>query len=278
MTGLEAVILKSCDLPAMPPVAGRVIRLVSDPGASAEDLNRTIMMDQSLSAKVLKLANSSFYGYARTINTISQAIVVIGFKSLRNIVFAVSIKDVHKRFSLTEKMLYEHSIGAAIAAKVIAGATGLESGEDAFIAGLLHDIGKTVLHNNYPHKFSHIMEQVYNDGVPYGEAEQEAFGFSHADVGALLLKKWNFPEQMIRAVRFHHNTSALVSRRSAGQKLIAVTNLADALCQRQDAGEGEAAPLDSNAQKSLKFLDITEKQLEKIEAEILAGLQEMSPI
>lgn len=271
---LEEIIMKSCDLPTIPAVASRVIMLVSDPDASADDLSKAIMADQSMAARVLKLANSSFYGCLRAINTLTQAISIIGFSSLKNIVLAVSTREVYKHFGLTEKMLHEHSSGVAMAAHQVAKETGLKRTEEAFLVGLLHDIGKVVLNNTDADRFRDVMQEVYNSGRSFSDVEYAVYGFTHADVGALVIKKWNLSQEMEAAVRYHHSVEKMNNADAYIAQLASIANLADAFCHRLGIGVREPKEIDLSALKSVSILRLTAERLERLEASVHKVMEE----
>lgn len=236
---IEQIIMKTCDLPTMPAVADRVMRLVADPNTTTEQLQKVISADQALAARILKIANSVFYASVRKINTISEAIVMIGFNTLRSLVLTASSRDIYKRFGLTEKMLWEHSMGAAISAGIIAKELRIVNQEEAYLGGLLHDVGKVVLNNSDPAKFSKVMERVYNEQISFRMAEQEVYGFSHADVGAMVIRKWKLSENLEMAIRNQYNPTWLSSDPNL-MKLTAVVNLANQFCLKLGIGHRQA--------------------------------------
>lgn len=235
---IEKIIMSTCDLPTMPTVADKVIRLVANPNTTVEQLQRAISVDQALTARILKMANSSFYGSMRKIQTFSEAIVMMGFNTLRSIVLTASSRDIHKRFGLTEKMLWEHSMGAAIAAGIIAREKRLVSQEEAYLGGLLHDIGKVVLNNTDPKKFSKVMEKVYNENMSFRAVEWDMYGFSHADVGAMVIRKWKLSENLEMAIRHQYNPKWLGTDEGL-MRLTAVVNLANQFCLKLGIGHRE---------------------------------------
>lgn len=236
---IEQIIMKTCDLPTMPAVADKVMRLVADPNTTTEQLQKVISADQALAARILKIANSVFYASVRKINTISEAIVMIGFNTLRSIVLTASSRDIYKKFGLTEKMLWEHSMGAAISAGIIAKELRIVNQEEAYLGGLLHDVGKVVLNNSDPQKYSKVMERVYNDHISFRMAEQEVYGFSHADVGAMVIRKWKLSENLEMAIRNQYNPTWLSSDPNL-MKLTAVVNLANQFCLKLGIGHRQA--------------------------------------
>ena len=265
---LDEMIMKSCDLPTIPSVAGRVIKLVSDPSVTANELNKVIMTDVSLAARVLKIANSSFYGCRSTINTVSHAIVVIGFSMIRNIVLAASTKNVYKRYGITEKMLHDHSVGAAMATYLIEKALGRKQSEEAFLAGLFHDIGRVILNNTDPDRFMVVTKEVYNEGRDSTEVEREVFGFSHAEVGSLVLRKWNFSAELEKVIAHHHRLSEMGQDEPQVHQVTAIVNLADDLCYKLGIGLREPQAIDLIEHPAMNILGLDHERMLIVEEEL----------
>lgn len=232
---LEDVILKSVELPVLPDVSQKVLGLMADPDISIEKIKRLISSDPGLTTKILKIANSAFYGGYRNIENLSQAILRLGLNAVRNIVVATSLKNVYKRFGLTEKLLWEQMFGSAIAASIIAKKTRMADGEDAFIGGLLHDVGKVVLNNEYPENFSKVIEAVYNEGVTFEEAELRVFDFTQREVGAIVISKWGLPESLELLIT-HFDDFEAVSRDRQLFNMVTVIKMSDRLCQKIGMG------------------------------------------
>lgn len=232
---IDEVILKSMELPVLPATAQRVLSLMADPDVSIEKIKRLISSDPGLATKILMVANSAFYGSNRNIQNLSQAILRMGLNSVRNIVVATSMKNVYKRFGLAEKLLWEQLIGSALASNIIAKHTRLSDPEDAFIGGLLHDIGKVVLNNEFPDVFAKVMEKVYNDNVPFSVAEMEVFEFSQRKVGALVVKKWGFPENLELLLRYFDDQE-VISKERYLNNLVTIITLSDRICQKFGMG------------------------------------------
>lgn len=271
---IEKIIMKTCDLPAMPAVADKVMRLVADPNTTTEQFQKVISVDQALAARILKIANSVFYASVRKINTISDAIVMIGFNTLRSIVLTASSRDIYKRFGLTEKMLWEHSMGAAISAGIIAKELRIVNHEEAYLGGLLHDVGKVVLNNSEPQKFSKVMERVYNEHISFRMAEQEVFGFSHVDVGAMVIRKWKLSETLEMAIRNQYNPTWLSSDPNL-MKLAAVVNLANQFCLKLGIGHREpVADLPLEKEEALVILKMDAGRLPELLERALKAFEE----
>ncbi|MBI5634159.1 MAG: HDOD domain-containing protein [Nitrospirae bacterium] len=274
------LILKSCEIPAVPMVAMKVLRLVNDPNTEIDALQEAIMADQSLSARVLRVANSVFYGSRRNIDTVSDAIVMTGFQTIKNLVLAAATKDVYKKFGLLEQKLWEHSIGVSVAASILAREVGGLSAEEATVAGLLHDVGKVVMNNSQPERFALLTEMVYNEHVTFAQREKEVFGFGHAEVGGMFAQRWDFSEGLCDVIRRHHFESYddLLDLEPSARTLCTVIALADALCVRLGVGyRGPMADLvlkDAECRDILKISD--DRYAEIIEEFKLAYVTEKS--
>lgn len=238
MTTVDDVILSSCEIPPMPNVAHQILVMVADPNTTSEKLQKAISADQALATRILKIANSPFYGVPRTIRTLSTAIMILGFGMIRNIVLAVVTKSINRKVGLTEAMMWEHAIGVSTASFLIAKEINSPDPEEAFLAGLMHDIGKQILNNHDPGKYMQVIEKNYNDDVPSYTAEEQIFGFSHTEVGALVVKKWKLSEELENAIRYHHRGFNVTLKEYpfyAG-KISLIINLADLMCLKLGIG------------------------------------------
>jgi putative nucleotidyltransferase with HDIG domain len=236
---LEVMIMTASDLPTIPVVATKVMQLIESESATAEQLAKVVASDPAVAARVLKISNSSFYGCQRQIQTLSHAIVVLGFATLKSLVVAASVKQVYQPYGLTEKMLWEHSFGAGLAARIIAKETRLVSEEEAFLGGLFHDIGKIIMNAINSKQFQDAMQRCYNDGITFEEAERQVYSYTHSEVGGLVIKKWNFPDMLMHAVLNHHTFDFAEDEDSYQVSLTCVVGLANLFCHKVGIGMRE---------------------------------------
>lgn len=198
-------------MPTLPTVALRVLEVTSDPGSSTNDLMEIIGTDISLTAKILKIANSPFYGLTREVASLQHAVTVLGFKEIRNLVISTIAFESFKNFKQDDKFdikrFWRHSFCCGLAAKIIAVELKSSSNE-LFVAGLIHDIGKLVMYIAFPAEFLKLVDIISPLKLKYTafEAEKSVFEMIHDEVGKKLLEKWMFPESLITAVGFHHHT------------------------------------------------------------------------
>jgi putative nucleotidyltransferase with HDIG domain len=186
----------------------KILEISGKETSSAADLAKVIYFDQALASKVLRIANSPFYGFSRRVKTLEHATVILGFRDIRNMALAMSVFSSFfakggssSRFDRVR--FWEHSLGCGLAAKVIADDGGLNKTE-LFVAGLIHDLGKVVLDRFHQEGFLEVLEAASHRQLAWEEAEREVLGYSHADVATRLLEAWKFPPELVRPVAFHH--------------------------------------------------------------------------
>lgn len=265
---ITELINKACELPPLPVVAGKVLRMIDDPLLDINLLQDVIMTDQALTAQVLKMANSAYYGMDRKIDTVSEALVTLGSGSIKTLVMAATTRIMFKRFGLLEQKLWEHSKGVSSAAEIIAKTIRHSSPDKASVAGLLHDIGKIIINNSQPEKYSLVTEAVYNNNTAYYMSEEYFFGFNHAEVGGLVAAKWKFPKDLCEIIKRHHYFRSFADLSDLDFEtgsLCCIVTLADAACAR--LGIGYREPMDELPlmdQECLKILEINQKQYEEI--------------
>lgn len=233
---LEVMIMTASDLPTIPVVATKVMQLIESESATAEELAKVVASDPAVAARVLKISNSSFYGCQRQIQTLSHAIVVLGFATLKSLVVAASVKQVYQPYGLIEKMLWEHSFGAGLASRIIAKETRRVSEEEAFLGGLFHDIGKIIMNSMNSDQFRDVIQRCYNDGLTFEEAERQVYSYTHSEVGGLVIKKWNFPEMLMFAVLNHHSFAFAEDEDPYQVSLTCVVALANMFCHKMGIG------------------------------------------
>ena len=203
-------------LPTLPAVITQLIGIIDNPTTSARNVAQLISTDQALTAKILKLANSAFYGFPREIATVNHAVVVLGFETVKNLALSVSVLE---RFSghgessgFDRQKFWEHSIGCGVAAKMLATKFRYRVSGEVFAAGILHDIGKLVLSQYFPADFGEILDVAQSQGIYIGKAEEQVLGVTHAEVGGWLAERWNLPDQLEESISNHHTPGRLGPR------------------------------------------------------------------
>jgi len=194
------------NLPVMPEVAMETIKLINSQDSSAEKLAEVVSRDPVVMARVLKIANSSFYSMSRQVTSLSKAIVILGEKTLRNLVLAASMHGMHRSFGPVEKMLWEDSLICALASRFVADKLSLVDPEEAFLAGLFRHIGKVVLSTQSGHEL--VAELVTEESAETLAKEKEVFGANHAEIGAAALERWQL-SRLLSLVTLHHSDAGL---------------------------------------------------------------------
>lgn len=267
---LTSLIAKVKDLPPLPTVVMRAMEMTLDPDASVRNLQLLISQDQALSAKILRIVNSAMYALRREVSTVSHAVAVLGLDTVKSVIMAASVERVFKSSKdLSTKLMSDHSWGCALAARAIARRVGYENTEEALVCGLMHDIGKPVLQTNLQDRYSVIVSEVYKGNSNFHQMELLSFGFSHAHVGALLARKWNFPPQLSEAVGYHHNPLSAPSYK----QLSCIINLANLLMISMGIGFEKDKDLDLEKQPSAEFLKLDNNALSSLVGELHVAIQ-----
>jgi len=216
-------------LPTMPLVAAQMMELLNMPEASADRMSSVISKDAAVSARVLKIANSSFYSMSRKVTSLPTAIVILGERTLRNLVLAASIRGMNQSFGAVAKMLWEDSMVCALGARFLARKLSVADPEEAFMAGLFRHIGLVVLNNQKEKAGDFIISSVSLNRQNMAERERDLFGATHAEIGAAVLEYWKLSE-VLSLVALHHCDGALPSDTCKDTvKLTALINIAGSL-------------------------------------------------
>jgi len=209
---------KRTQLPTLPVVVQNVIRISRDDSTSTADLAAFIAQDQALANKVLRLANSPYYGMGRKVDSIQRAITIIGFDEVVSLAIGIGVFPALKRGSalalLDVEALWLHAIGACFAGKLICSyisgldCRGRHNEKSVFLTCLLHDIGKILFAIYFPAEYREVLHRSIKEALPLQGVERELLGLDHATFAALLMRQWNFPDSIVQPVRFHHRVQS----------------------------------------------------------------------
>jgi len=224
------------DLPSLSVVANNIIQITQNPKSSALQVGKAISQDPALVSRILRIANSTFYGFPRAITTIPHAVVILGFANIRNLVLTSSIIQV---FSSKQGNGYydrggfwKHSLACGVTSKLIAKRLGIKNLEEVFIWGLLHDLGKLVLDTYFHEDFARAVSAASSHEMLIRDAEQQVLGFDHAVVGGMVADKWSLPPALIKVIRFHHSPSQAFE----SMRIVSIVHLADVFCRALGLG------------------------------------------
>jgi putative nucleotidyltransferase with HDIG domain len=229
-------------IPTMPTIAARVMQIVNDPHSSAEDVAKFISRDVALTSKVLRLANSAFYGIPRTISSVNSAIVILGFNTIRSLVLSASVLKMFPSkpglVAFDRKAFWKHSFMVGIAARMLAQLyrrKKLVDMETAFTAGLLHDIGKLILEQFANDDYLPVLKSARDNKIPLVTAERKLLGLTHAEVSGMLVEKWQMPNELKGPIVMHHTP---LEDKSC-QEIASIVHFANYLCHLQGSGTME---------------------------------------
>ena len=272
------------DLPTISTVANQINVESKKNSLTAKSLSAIIARDPSLTSKVLKLANSAYYGLVKQVDTLERAVTVLGFNTIKSLALTISVykyfqKDSGGEFDI--KGLWGHCLGCAVAAKVLISVANPKLEEQAFVSGILHDVGKIAIAQYLPDEMSYIIGMIDDLGsqqeeIQAGEIEEEVLGFTHQKIGGRIATQWNFPDEYITTIKYHHGpftskldedaaSAALVRSVYIGNKLAKVMGFGKSTNQRK-----EKIPMET-----WQALNITKKKLPELRDKIKADHQKI---
>jgi len=225
-------VMERYKLPSLPVVVTKVLITLKDPDFSVRQLSRIISDDAALAGRTLAVSRTARYAQRRQPRTVHEAILVLGFHTLRNIVMAAAAQSFLSRTNKVAEKLWRHSLAAALAARMLSERSGIADPEVAFLAGLLHDVGEIVLLNGDPRGFEEMVEEVRRDHGSLVIKEREKYAFDHASIGLALLDFWDIDSRIGQATYWHHYDGDSIDADS----LVSILKMADYLCFKVDLG------------------------------------------
>lgn len=264
----EARLMRATQIPTLPMIAMEVTRLVRDPHASVAEVSKMISDDQALTATILRIVNSAFYGFPNEITSVHHAIVILGFNKVRSVVVSATIIPPLNPpdpggFDVSE--LWRHSMTTAICSEVLAKHLKPSAADEAFVAGLLHDIGKVIVAGFFQDEFRQILGLCRKRGCVIAEAEEELLGVHHGLFGRWLAERWGFPERLVDAIHFHH--APMGSRRHSD--LTSIVHVADILARTIGVGSGGDDFIPIVREDAWEHLRLSAEVLEPIVPDVL---------
>jgi HD-like signal output (HDOD) protein len=205
---LKALVENIEDLPTLPAVVTRIVGMVEDPNTSAEDVNEVISQDPALTAKILKLVNSAFYGFSRRISTVTEAVVILGFNTVKSLALSASVFEVFEGEGsehFDRVGLWEHSIATGVAGEMAANRIRYPNVEEVMVAGILHKIGQVVIDQYFHEELTRVIAYAREHDTTMLEAEREILGVGHPRVGGWLAERWNLPAEISAAISYYHD-------------------------------------------------------------------------
>jgi HD-like signal output (HDOD) protein len=273
---LKKKILKRIkDLPPMPKVLFKARQVMDDPKSGFKEIANIIETDQAIAAKVLKVANSAYYGLSGMVNSIHQATVVLGYETLEQVITMVSSSSLLgkqlKGYALNAGVLWRHSLAVAMASRIIAKKRAPSLEGDAFSVGLIHDAGKLALDAHILNKKKEIRVFLENEEMNFRKAEQRVLGFDHAQIAQDLCQKWKLPAEHAEAMRYHHTPDE-----SNNNQLAHIVHVADYIAKQADFGTGPAFDNEPLNPSSMETLQLKEGHIEEISAEMVDSVEKIT--
>ena len=260
------------NLPSLPDVVFHINEMVDDPVTSSRQVGAEIARDQVLSAKVLKLVNSGLYGFSRSITTISHAVTMLGFDAVKSLVLGSSVLDL---MSGAIPGLWEHSQACARTCGLIANHLEMSDPEEIATIGLLHDLGKVVLHKSLEAEYRQVFLRVKKADMLFYKAEEDrrvlGAGINHGTIGGWLLAKWTLPEKLVEPIMYHHNFHPDLKY---GERT-ALVQLADVLCRAEAFGNGGDRKIPRLQAQILETLEMDMDDVEKIMGQMHESLRDI---
>jgi HD-like signal output (HDOD) protein len=269
----------SASIPSVPEIIIRVKEISEDPKSSAADLANIVLSDHHLTTRILKLANSAYYAeFSGKVGTVTQAIVLMGFRTVRNVVMSIAIHDTFtssksiKDFDF--KRFWTKSLGCGIIGKLLAKACRYKIPEEAFIAGFIHDIGKVVISQAFRTEYSRI-EKLIEDGEDEISTERDLIGTDHCALGYWLGRKWNMPSQLLSPIQHHHRIGTPFGTKSKS-RLVDIIYLAHKLFGEVREGNSEIDPSSSTYKEAETLAGIPAKAIDAIAANAWSSILDIS--
>jgi len=250
------------NLNMLPAVVSKLLQITSNPKSSVQDVAKIVKNDFTLSANILKIVNSPFYGFPRKIVTVNDALVILGYTDIRNIALSLTVFDklgYTKLININE--FWRHSLGVAITSKMLAEIIKYPKPDEAFICGQLHDIGKLILSEYFPEMFKKIIDLANNEKLFIIEAEEKILdGINHAQIGSWICEKWKLPPLITRTVAMHH--SPMIAGKF--DELSTIVNAADFIIKDSEIGFSGDCKLPEVDADVFEFLNISDEKIDLI--------------
>lgn len=263
--------------PGMPATSAKLITMLKDPDSSAAQIEEVLKYDPGLTANILKLTNSAYFGIPAKVSSVKQAVVLLGWKRLLQLVMTMCMSTVMKKpvlgYDLPHGELWRHSVAVSVAAELVVKALKIPQADEVFTAALLHDVGKLVL-GGFVQNDLHQIEAMVAKGIAFEVAEFIVLGTDHAQIGAKILEKWSFPESLVNAVHWHHDPEACENHCTFSD----IVHVANILGLMSGSGTGPDRMAVAPAGSVIERLGFNPAHLETLAEETTAGVNKLADI
>ncbi len=263
--------------PSMPGSAAKVLSLINEPEVSASEIEELVKLDPGLTANILKVTNSAYFGLPTEVGSLKRAIVLLGLKQVVQIVTVSCVTALMDKavagYDLLPGELWRHSIGVSVATEILVKELNIPKAEEIFTAALLHDVGKLILGEHVKDDLEKILSFATEDRA-FQDAEREVLGTDHAEVGSHILNAWSFPQEIVNAVRWHHDPDAADTKSS----LLDIVHVSDVLCLIIGIGVGREGLHYELSPSSIKNLGLDTATLELVASQTLEAVNELTDL
>lgn len=266
---VKDIIEKCNSLPPLPQAVQRLYQMSGDMNSEVKDMANIINKDPALTSKLLRLVNSAFYGLSQKISTVSHGIMIIGFKGIRNMALGLSVMKMGSnvqddKSSLTIKEFWRHSLATATASRILATKLNMKEPEEAFVAGLIHDIGKLIFMEHYSNYYNDILNKAKEVQKELSAIEKIVFGLDHAYLGGIIASQWKLPKILSNALEKHHNPNYSSSEKRDEDKMVYVVRAGNNIAKISQMGWSGNPKVDENLVHETEQIKITSKDMRDI--------------
>ncbi|MCP5118498.1 MAG: HDOD domain-containing protein, partial [bacterium] len=252
----------------LPEITLKIIELVEDPTSTAQDLHNIISNDPALCSRILKVVNSAFYGLPSQVASLDRAIIMLGLSAVKNIALAASLSRLFKPGAINDqfaaKDLWSHCVSVAVCAKLLTKTARGPHKDEAFVAGLVHDMGLLVEHQLFPEQLKEVVDRCIVTPQDFNAAEREIIGADHQAFGAALAAKWKFPPGLRHAISYHHNPTQL---KPEFRTVATIIHVADIVCCQDEYGFWLTAREQSFDDELLATVGLTATTIDQLRAD-----------
>lgn len=276
-TKIEEIMANVESFPSMPGAGTKLLSMLKDPDTDAFEIEQVLRYDPGLTANILKMTNSAYFGLPQKIGSVKQALLLLGWRRVTQLVLASCLNTVLDKpvegYNFSPGGLWQHSVAVSIAAEGLVKELSVPGTGEFFTTALLHDLGKMVL-GSFVQEDLDAIEDITSQGLPLVVAEQMVLGTDHAEIGAKILTNWSFPPEVVNAVRWHHDPDSPEEPNS----LVDIVYLSNVLCQAGGIGVNEETQQDELSPSALERLGVEFEQLEPISEKVAQWIDELSEV
>jgi putative nucleotidyltransferase with HDIG domain len=271
---LKNISSKLSSFPSMPGAAVKLLALIDDPDLNVAQIEQILRQDPGLTANLLRLANSAYFGIPSKVGSVRQAVLLLGLKRLIQMVIASCVSALMDRsvpgYDLSPGELWRHSLAVTVAAEGLVKELNIDAAEEIFTAALLHDVGKLVL-GDYVRDDYRKIEDILARGISFEQAENMVLGTDHAELGAEILRKWSLPPELVNAVRWHHDPASA----DRMDTMLDIVHVANVLCLMIGVGAGRDGLQYRPSEAAVERLGLESRHLEKVASQTMQWVGEL---